>query len=69
MQPLSVTLGDRSYPIHIGTGLLDDAKLYAPHVASKTVAVITNSVVAPLYLERIQRAIEKAGGSLLSNVS
>ena len=66
MQPLSVTLGDRSYPIHIGTGLLDDAKLYAPHVASKTVAVITNSVVAPLYLERIQRAIEKAGGRVIT---
>jgi 3-dehydroquinate synthase len=60
MQPLSVTLGDRSYLIHIGAGLLDDAGMYSPFVASKSVAVITNKVVAPLYLERMQRALEKA---------
>ena len=65
MQPLSVTLGDRSYPIHIGAGLLDDAQLYAPHVASRSVAVVTNKVVAPLYLERVQRALEQAGGRVV----
>jgi 3-dehydroquinate synthase len=57
-----VTLGDRSYPIHIGTGLLGDEKLYAPYIASKSVAVVSNSVVAPLYLERVRHAIERAGG-------
>ena len=65
MQPLSVTLGERSYPIHIGTGLLDDAKMYAQYVASRSVAVITNKVVAPLYLERTQRALERAGGRVV----
>ena len=65
MQPLSVTLGDRSYPIHIGAGLLNDQQLYARHVASRNVAVITNQVVAPLYLERVQRAIERAGGRVI----
>ncbi len=65
MQPLSVTLGDRSYPIHIGAGLLDDAKMYAQYVASRSVAVITNKVVAPLYLERMQRALEQAGGRVV----
>ena len=65
MQPLSVTLGERSYPIHIGTGLLDDAKIYAQYVASRSVAVITNKVVAPLYLERTQRALERAGGRVV----
>ena len=62
MQPLSVTLGDRSYPIHIGAGLLGDEKLYAQFIASKSVAVISNRIVAPLYLERVQHAIERAGG-------
>ena len=62
MQPLSVTLGDRSYPIHIGDGLLGDEKLYAQYIASKNVAVISNRIVAPLYLELVQRAIERAGG-------
>jgi len=61
MQPLRVTLGDRAYPIHIGAGLLDDVNMYAPYVASRSVAVITNKVVAPLYLERARRALEQAG--------
>ena len=61
MQPLSVSLGDRSYPIHIGPGLLDDATIYARYVASRSVAVVTNNVVAPLYLERVQRALGQAG--------
>jgi 3-dehydroquinate synthase len=61
MQAIRVVLGERSYPIHIGAGLLDDARLYAPHVAGKRVAVVTNPVVAPLYLERVQRAIEQTG--------
>jgi shikimate kinase / 3-dehydroquinate synthase len=61
MQPLSVVLGERSYPIHIGAGLLDDARLYAPHLGSGRVAVVTNATVAPLYLERVQRAVEQAG--------
>ncbi len=61
MQALSVVLGERSYPIHIGAELLDDARLYAPHVNGKRVAIVTNPVVAPLYLERVQRAIEQTG--------
>jgi 3-dehydroquinate synthase len=65
MQPLSVTLGDRSYPIHIGAGLLDDARMYAQHVASRSVAVVTNKVVAPLYLQRLRQALEQAGGRVV----
>ena len=66
MQALSITLGERSYPIHIGAGLLDEARLYAPHVGSKSVAVVTNPVVAPLYLERVGRALEQAGARVIS---
>ena len=61
MQSLSVVLGERSYQIHIGSGLLDDARLYAPHVKGTGVAVITNPVVAPLYLDRVQGALARAG--------
>ena len=61
MQTVSVTLGDRSYPIHIGAGLLGKARLYAPHVGSKRVAVVTNQLVAPLYLARVQQALAEAG--------
>jgi 3-dehydroquinate synthase len=66
MQPLHVALGERSYPIHIGAGLLDDAGLYAPHAKGKRVAVVTNSVVGPLYLARVQAALNSAGGMPLA---
>jgi len=62
VQPLRVTLGDRSYPIHIGAGLLNDEELYAQHVRARSVAVITNRVVAPHYLAGVQAALERAGG-------
>ncbi|HTP60987.1 MAG TPA: 3-dehydroquinate synthase [Burkholderiales bacterium] len=61
MQTVSVTLGARSYPIHIGVGLLGEARLYAPYVENKRVAVVTNEMVAPLYLARVQQALAEAG--------
>ena len=43
--------------------MLDDAALYAPHLGSGRVAIVTNEVVAPLYLERVVRALVKAGAA------
>lgn len=60
MQTLTVDLGDRSYPIHIGTGLLDRADLIVPHLAQKRVAVVTNTTVAPLYLDRLMHTLTAA---------
>ena len=39
MENLSVALGERSYPIHIGAALLDAAELYAPHVRGSAAIV------------------------------
>jgi 3-dehydroquinate synthase len=61
VQDVRVNLGERAYPIHIGAGLIDQAALYAPHLQGGTAAVVTNAVVAPLYLERVQRALAAAG--------
>ncbi len=61
MESLRVALGERSYPIHIGTGILDAAALYAPHLPAGSAAVVTNKVVAPLYLPRVKKALEAAG--------
>ena len=58
---LRVELGERAYPIHIGTGLAGDAALYAPHVKGRGAAVVTNETVAPLYAERVEHALAKAG--------
>ena len=61
MESLRVALGERTYPIHIGTGLLDRAELYAPHLRGGVVPIVTNTVVAPLYLSRTRKALEAAG--------
>ncbi|WP_341646095.1 3-dehydroquinate synthase [Thauera sp. SDU_THAU2] len=61
MRTLNVALGDRAYPIHIGRGLLDRAELILPHLKTKRVAIVTNDVVGPLYLGRLQAALEAAG--------
>jgi 3-dehydroquinate synthase len=50
---LTVELGDRSYPIYIGSGLLQQAQLLRPHIAGKQVMVVTNSTIAPLYLQTV----------------
>lgn len=57
---LRVDLGDRSYPIVIGAGILDDAALWRGVAASVTV-IVTNEHVAPLYLERLRETLERAG--------
>lgn len=64
MQTLNVALGERAYPIHIGRGLLDQAGLIVPHLKTKRVAIVTNEVVGPLYLERVRSALEQAGISV-----
>ncbi|HBX40919.1 MAG TPA: 3-dehydroquinate synthase [Marinobacter adhaerens] len=48
---LSVELGERSYPIFIGEGLLGTQDLSA-FVSGAQVMIVTNETVAPLYLER-----------------
>jgi 3-dehydroquinate synthase len=63
MESLSVALGSRSYPIHIGAGLIGERALYAPHLRGSA-AVITNEVVAPLYLARVRSALEASGASV-----
>ncbi|MDR1996568.1 3-dehydroquinate synthase [Azonexus sp.] len=61
MQTLNVTLGERSYPIHIGCGLLADAALLSPYLKQKKAVVVTNVTVAPLYLEALLGALAQSG--------
>ncbi len=61
MQTLTVGLSERSYPIHIGTGLLANAELLAAHLPARRVAIVTNTTVAPLYLERLQQTLREIG--------
>ena len=50
---LQVALGARSYPIRIGTCLLADGASWRNHVRGRHALIVTNEVVAPLYLQRV----------------
>ena len=58
---LQVDLADRSYPISIGQGLLSDAALMGQQIKGKHVVVVTNTVVAPLYLETVTASLHASG--------
>ena len=60
MQTLHVELGDRRYPIFIGSDL-NPQSLLEPYLKGKQVMVVTNTTVAPLYLEHYVTAIEALG--------
>lgn len=65
IQTLEVALGDRSYPIHIGKGLLERADLLMPHLKRKQVAVVSNTTVAPLYMTKLVQTLTQAGVSVI----
>ena len=55
---LNVDLGERSYPIYIGSGLLGQAELITPHILGQSALIVSNDTVAPLYLGAVQQALE-----------
>ena len=57
MQTLNVNLGERSYPIYIGAGLLGKQDLLGKHVKGSQVLIVTNETVAPLYLVKTQKML------------
>ncbi|MBY5943280.1 3-dehydroquinate synthase [Halomonas sp. DP5N14-9] len=61
---LTVALGDRSYPIHIGPGLVDDGERLASYLSGRQVMVVTNDTVAAHYLERLTSALAAADDRL-----
>ena len=61
MQTLTVALAERAYPIHIGNNLLDQTELLLPHLRQKKVLIVSNTTVAPLYLERLRTTLNNAG--------
>ena len=66
---IEVALGERSYPILIGSGLL--AQRCEPLLAlaqARQVAVVTNDVVAPLYAARLEQALRPVAAGLVTVV-
>lgn len=58
---LTVDLGDRSYPIYIGTGLLDQSRLITDHIRGNSAIIVSNTTVAPLYLQAVQGSLQASG--------
>lgn len=54
---LHLDLGDRSYPIHIGPGLLSRPELYIPGIRGRQVMIVSNETVAPLYLDKVRQSL------------
>ena len=54
---LNVELADKSYPIYIGSDLLSSKSLLSDHIQGKQVMIVTNTTIAPLYLEKLKDAL------------
>jgi 3-dehydroquinate synthase len=62
MKTLHVDLASRSYPIYIGTDLLEQKALFEPHLkSSTTVFIVSNTTVAPLYAKKLTNTLSQLG--------
>jgi 3-dehydroquinate synthase len=57
MHALTVPLGDRTYPVLIGRSVLGDPEVLAPYINGRQVLVVTNDIVAPLWLKPVRAAL------------
>ncbi len=58
MRSLDVQLAERSYPIHIGAGLLAQPSLWRPLLSGRQVLVISDDHVARHYLQRVRAGLD-----------
>ena len=65
MQTITVdftpSLDKRNYPIHIGHGILQQADLIVSCLPQKRVAIVSNTTVAPLYLDKLRNVLAEKG--------
>jgi 3-dehydroquinate synthase len=58
MKKIIVELGERSYPIYAGNDLLGKENLFSENIKSRQVMVVSNTTVAPLYLEKVMQSLK-----------
>jgi 3-dehydroquinate synthase len=66
MKTLEVDLGNRSYPIYIGSDLIDHSELFSACDKATSIYIVTNTTVAPLYAERLKKTLEKLGKPVIT---
>ena len=64
MKTLTVDLDQRSYPIYIGSDLIDRPELFEACSKASSIYIITNTTVAPLYAERLSKTLATFGKSV-----
>ncbi|ENO1700848.1 3-dehydroquinate synthase [Salmonella enterica] len=61
MERITVTLGERSYPITIAAGLFNEPASFLPLKSGDQVMLVTNETLAPLYLDKVRGVLQRAG--------
>lgn len=61
MERITVTLGERSYPITIAAGLFNEPASFLPLKSGDQVMLVTNETLAPFYLDKVRGVLERAG--------
>jgi 3-dehydroquinate synthase len=64
LRPIAIELGERSYRISIGTGLLADATTWAAVPSSAQALIVTNTTVAPLYATQLAQILSDFHGAV-----
>ena len=59
MKKIIVELGDRSYPIYVGNGLLGKGNLFSENIRSKQLMIVSNTTIAPLYLKTVMQSLQE----------
>lgn len=65
---IDISLGDRSYPILIGPGLLSDSAVLREHISARDLLIVTNATIAPLYLHPFTKALNDSGPRRIASV-
>ena len=66
IQTISIDLAERSYDIHIGSGLLQHDALFEGLPRATSVLVVSNETVAPLYASQLTSMLEKKYAKVLT---
>jgi 3-dehydroquinate synthase len=59
MQTIKIELASNAYPVYLGHGLLSDQSLWKQHVGKGKTLIVSNDVVAPLYLEALKSGLNE----------
>ncbi len=68
MRTLKLELGERTYPIHIGPGLIRQGSKIAATLPAPRAVVVTNETVAPLHQQRLCQGLQEADVAVLAAI-